>query len=532
MATPGSRGSSNSPSTPPRLRRRSESRPGLDSWDGRGALGYLTLQAVCDDLDRRPPAGAADGRRGGRASRRGRSVTGSGCSPRGGARGDADGHLTARGSPIPDGGAPLTGTNPLAIAIPVAEGDPVVVDVSMGAVTHGDVLAGLATPRGARSVRRSERSQGVRARGRARAARRRRWRARATARCSSSRGPGYDPVPASATRGRAAAGRRGGLRRASDARAVREAARARRGSRPGRYRPARARGTAARARPPARTCVERASRSPAAALGAGEVVEDVRVPRILGSWPSRTSIARSHSPVVQKRSASAERSQGRSENGAPGRPPTTSTVVAGLVGDGAAARASGSLTKTSDPAGAGTGSPSTVNVARPARTRYSSSWPPAPCPSSSCSPMIACPASRGPPRVDAEGLDPEHRADHVPARPALVGVPVDLVEPHDAEPLTHRVLPQRSEHDRVDPVAAVDALLEVLDPRPIGQRLVAERSQPLVDLCAQRSSTASHSSAGVFPNSASCRPWRRRSSSTGVGWSSTRRSTSVSDSPA
>ena len=46
----------------------------------------------------------------------------------------------------PDGGPPLTGTNPLAIAIPAGEGDPLVADVSMGAVTHGDVLAGLATP--------------------------------------------------------------------------------------------------------------------------------------------------------------------------------------------------------------------------------------------------------------------------------------------------------------------------------------------------------------------------------------------------
>jgi hypothetical protein len=36
------------------------------------------------------------------------------------------------------------GTNPLAIGIPAAEGDPVVVDVSMGEVTYGEVLAGLA----------------------------------------------------------------------------------------------------------------------------------------------------------------------------------------------------------------------------------------------------------------------------------------------------------------------------------------------------------------------------------------------------
>ena len=44
----------------------------------------------------------------------------------------------------PDGGPPLVGTTPLAIGIPNPEGEPVVVDVSMGKVTHGDVLAGLA----------------------------------------------------------------------------------------------------------------------------------------------------------------------------------------------------------------------------------------------------------------------------------------------------------------------------------------------------------------------------------------------------
>ena len=48
--------------------------------------------------------------------------------------------------PHPDGGPPLTGTNPLAIAIPSSDGRPVVADVSMGAVTHGDVLAGTAKP--------------------------------------------------------------------------------------------------------------------------------------------------------------------------------------------------------------------------------------------------------------------------------------------------------------------------------------------------------------------------------------------------
>ncbi len=48
--------------------------------------------------------------------------------------------------PHPTGGPALTGTNPLAVAIPSSDGRPVVSDVSMGAVTHGDVLAGRARP--------------------------------------------------------------------------------------------------------------------------------------------------------------------------------------------------------------------------------------------------------------------------------------------------------------------------------------------------------------------------------------------------
>jgi LDH2 family malate/lactate/ureidoglycolate dehydrogenase len=46
----------------------------------------------------------------------------------------------------PDGGPVLTGTNPLAIAIPSSDGRPLVADVSMGRVTYGDVLRGAASP--------------------------------------------------------------------------------------------------------------------------------------------------------------------------------------------------------------------------------------------------------------------------------------------------------------------------------------------------------------------------------------------------
>jgi LDH2 family malate/lactate/ureidoglycolate dehydrogenase len=57
--------------------------------------------------------------------------------------------LTATSPPRlghPDGGPKLTGTNPLAIAIPSSDGRPLVTDVSMGRVTYGDVIAGAASP--------------------------------------------------------------------------------------------------------------------------------------------------------------------------------------------------------------------------------------------------------------------------------------------------------------------------------------------------------------------------------------------------
>lgn len=121
-----------------------ESLPGLDRWEGRGALGYLTLAAICDDLVREQPDPA-------------RIVVARGCFPTGMlghwvrrvAEAGLAAVLTATSPPRlahPDGGPPLVGTNPLAIGIPVADGPPVVVDVSMGRVTHGEVLAGLAAP--------------------------------------------------------------------------------------------------------------------------------------------------------------------------------------------------------------------------------------------------------------------------------------------------------------------------------------------------------------------------------------------------
>jgi LDH2 family malate/lactate/ureidoglycolate dehydrogenase len=118
---------------------------GFERWDGRGALGYLTLAAICEGQLASPPKHA-------------RIVIASNCFPTGmlghWTRKLADGGLVAAltaTSPArlahPDGGPPLAGTNPLSIAVPSSEGGPIVTDVSMGRVTYGDVIAGLASER-------------------------------------------------------------------------------------------------------------------------------------------------------------------------------------------------------------------------------------------------------------------------------------------------------------------------------------------------------------------------------------------------
>ena len=121
---------------PQRLRKE----PGYERWDGNGALGYLTLGAIVDEQLVDPPEHA-------------RVIAASNCFPTGMlgwyvrrlAEGGLAAALTAT-SPArlahPGGGEPLAGTNPLALAIPSSEGSPLVADVSMGAVTYGDVLRG------------------------------------------------------------------------------------------------------------------------------------------------------------------------------------------------------------------------------------------------------------------------------------------------------------------------------------------------------------------------------------------------------
>jgi (2R)-3-sulfolactate dehydrogenase (NADP+) len=117
---------------------------GFERWDGAGALGYLTLDAIVGAALAAPPTNA-------------RVVVATHCFPTGvlgiWARRLAEVGLVAaltatspRRLAHPAGGPPLTGTNPLAIAIPSSTGAPLVADVSMGAVTHGDVLAGRAQP--------------------------------------------------------------------------------------------------------------------------------------------------------------------------------------------------------------------------------------------------------------------------------------------------------------------------------------------------------------------------------------------------
>ena len=117
---------------------------GYERWDGNGAVGYLALAAICDAQIASPPE-------------RARVVVASHCFPTGMlghytrrlAEAGLVAALTASSPPRlghPDGGPPLAGTNPLSIAIPSSEGGPVVTDVSMGAVTYGDVIAGLAEP--------------------------------------------------------------------------------------------------------------------------------------------------------------------------------------------------------------------------------------------------------------------------------------------------------------------------------------------------------------------------------------------------
>ncbi len=117
---------------------------GFERWEGRGAVGYLVLAAICRAQAAHPPKHA-------------RVIVAAETFPTGmlgyWVRRLADGGLVAaltttspRRLAHPDGGPKLTGTNPLAIGIPSTDGRHVVADVSMAKAPHGDVIAGFASP--------------------------------------------------------------------------------------------------------------------------------------------------------------------------------------------------------------------------------------------------------------------------------------------------------------------------------------------------------------------------------------------------
>ena len=123
---------------------RRDATPGFERWHGNTAIGYVALAAVTRAQISEPPEHA-------------RLVVVERCFPTGMlghyarklARAGLAAVVTATSPPRlghPGGGPKLAGTNPLAIGIPSSDGSPLVADVSMGAVTYGDVLAGLARP--------------------------------------------------------------------------------------------------------------------------------------------------------------------------------------------------------------------------------------------------------------------------------------------------------------------------------------------------------------------------------------------------
>jgi L-2-hydroxycarboxylate dehydrogenase (NAD+) len=118
-----------------------EEEDGFQRWHGGGAIGYLVLGRVVRTQLASPPT-------------RARLVVCERTFPTGmlghNVRRLADGGLVGvltatspRRLAHPSGGPKLVGTNPLAIGIPSSEGEPIVADVSMGAITWGDVVAGL-----------------------------------------------------------------------------------------------------------------------------------------------------------------------------------------------------------------------------------------------------------------------------------------------------------------------------------------------------------------------------------------------------
>jgi LDH2 family malate/lactate/ureidoglycolate dehydrogenase len=121
-----------------------ESSNGFERWDGNGAIGYLVMMAAVEKALWNHRQGEFE---------RARLIVCDRTFPTGMlgyyARVLASQGLVAlltATSPArlgPPDGPKVAGTNPLAIGIPSSDGDPLVADVSMGAVTWGDVIAGL-----------------------------------------------------------------------------------------------------------------------------------------------------------------------------------------------------------------------------------------------------------------------------------------------------------------------------------------------------------------------------------------------------
>jgi LDH2 family malate/lactate/ureidoglycolate dehydrogenase len=117
-----------------------EESPGFERWDGNGAIGYLVLEAVARHSLESPPE-------------RARLVVCDRTFPTGMlghytrrlAEGGLVAVLTATSPPRlgPPDGPKVASTSPLSIAVPSSDAEPLVVDVSMGAITWGDVIAGL-----------------------------------------------------------------------------------------------------------------------------------------------------------------------------------------------------------------------------------------------------------------------------------------------------------------------------------------------------------------------------------------------------
>ena len=184
-------------------------------------------------------------------------------------------------------------------------------------------------------------------------------------------------------------------------------------------------------------------------LGAGEVVEQpARVAETRRPASSR-SFASSNPPLCEER----EDRRRSAPTAAAGMPdpaprPTVRIRVPGSSADGAdALHAPGRARRRSCPPARRVSSPSSVNVAWPSTTTYSSSWPELAI--SSWSPMISCcRRPRGGTGVDAERADPEVLAQrHASMTPSAGTRPSALHELGRALTSCSSAL---VEHDRVD----------------------------------------------------------------------------------